>query len=85
MALTIAIPKETFAGEKRVATAPDIVAKLIRLGFAVGVESQAGDGASYFDDAFAEAGAKIAERGRIVGSADIVFKVRAPSARRSRR
>lgn len=61
MPQTIGIPKETFAGEKRVATAPEIVEKLIKLGFAVTVESGAGDGASFFDDAFVAAGAKIAK------------------------
>ena len=35
MSLTIGVPRETFAGEKRVATVPDVVEKLIKLGFAV--------------------------------------------------
>ena len=34
MSLLIGIPKETFAGEKRVATVPEVVAKLVKLGFA---------------------------------------------------
>jgi len=59
MPQTIGIPKETFAGEKRVATAPEVVEKLIKLGFAVTVESGAGNGASFYDDAYAAAGAKI--------------------------
>jgi H+-translocating NAD(P) transhydrogenase subunit alpha len=81
MALTIAVPKEIFAGEKRVATVPDVVAKLIKLGFAVSVESGAGDGASFFDDAFAAAGAKIVPAAaELWAHADIVFKVRAPDA-----
>ena len=50
---SIGIPKETIAGEKRVATAPDVVEKLISLGFSVAVESGAGDGASFYDDAYA--------------------------------
>ncbi|MDE2183918.1 MAG: Re/Si-specific NAD(P)(+) transhydrogenase subunit alpha [Alphaproteobacteria bacterium] len=79
MAQTIGIPKETYAGEKRVATVPDIVEKLIKLGFAVTVESGAGDGASFYDDAFAKAGAKIAgSAAQLWASSDIVFKVRAP-------
>jgi H+-translocating NAD(P) transhydrogenase subunit alpha len=79
MPQTIGIPKETFAGEKRVATAPEIVEKLIKLGFAVTVESGAGDGASFFDDAFAKAGAKVAANAAEVwASSDIIFKVRAP-------
>ncbi len=38
----IGVPRETFPGEKRVATVPDVVEKLIKLGFAVTVESGAG-------------------------------------------
>ena len=75
----IGIPKETYAGEKRVATAPEVVAKLIGLGFAVAVESGAGDGASFYDDAYAAAGAKIVSGDEAWSGADIVFKVRAPS------
>jgi hypothetical protein len=46
MALTIGVPRETLAGEKRVATVPEVVEKLIKLGFAVAVESGAGDAAN---------------------------------------
>ena len=77
----IGIPKETYPGEKRVACSPEVVAKLIKLGFAVAVETGAGDGADFYDDAFAAAGAKIAPTAaELWSSADIVFKVRAPSA-----
>ena len=77
----IGIPKETYPGEKRVATAPEVVQKLIGLGFEVVVQSGAGDGASFYDDAFVAAGAKIAaSAAELWSSADIVFKVRAPSA-----
>ncbi|MGA7711329.1 MAG: Re/Si-specific NAD(P)(+) transhydrogenase subunit alpha [Rhizomicrobium sp.] len=79
MPQTIGIPKETFAGEKRVATAPEVIEKLIKLGFAVTVESKAGDGASFYDDAFAKAGAKVvASAAEVWHSSDIIFKVRAP-------
>ena len=75
----IGIPKETYPGEKRVATAPEVVTKLVGLGFAVAVESGAGDGASFYDDAYAAAGAKIVSGDEAWSAADIVFKVRAPS------
>jgi len=45
MAMLIGVPKETVAGEKRVATVPDVVVKLVKLGFAVAVESGAGEAA----------------------------------------
>ena len=80
MPQTIGIPKETFAGEKRVATAPEVVEKLIKLGFAVTVESGAGNGADFYDDAYAAAGAKIAaSAAELWSSCDIIFKVRAPT------
>jgi hypothetical protein len=44
--LLIGVPKETAAGEKRVATVPDVVEKLVKLGFSVAVESGAGDAAN---------------------------------------
>ena len=48
----IGVPKEVFSNEKRVATVPDIVAKLMKLGFTVVVQSGAGDAASIGDDAY---------------------------------
>jgi len=80
MALTIGVPKETFAGEKRVATVPDVVEKLIKLGFAVAVESGAGAAANCADDTYRAAGAEIAtDAAALWGRCDIVFKVRPPS------
>ena len=55
----IGVPKETFPLEKRVATVPDVVEKLIKLGFTVAVESGAGDAANFSDDAYRAAGAQI--------------------------
>ena len=80
MALTIGIPRETFAGEKRVATVPDVVQKLLKLGFAVSVESGAGADANFGDDSYRAAGAEIAaDAASLWARSDIVFKVRAPS------
>ena len=53
----IGIPRETFPGEKRVATVPDVVEKLVKLGFTVAVESGAGEAANFSDDAYRAAGA----------------------------
>jgi NAD(P) transhydrogenase subunit alpha len=80
MPLTIGIPREIAAGEKRVATVPEVVEKLIKLGFAVLVESGAGDAANISDDAYQAAGAAIAEGATSLwSSSDIIFKVRGPS------
>jgi NAD(P) transhydrogenase subunit alpha len=81
MSLTIGVPRETAAGEKRVATVPEVVEKLIKLGFGVAVESGAGDAANISDDTYRAAGAEIvADAARLWSSSDIIFKVRGPSA-----
>ena len=77
----IGVPREVFPGEKRVATVPEVVEKLIKLGFEVLVESGAGDASNFSDDAYRAAGASIAPNAQALWSgADIVFKVRGPSS-----
>jgi NAD(P) transhydrogenase subunit alpha len=81
MSLQIGVPRETFPGEKRVATVPEVVEKLKKLGFGVLVESGAGDAANCGDDAYRAAGAEVVTDAATLWSrADIVFKVRAPNA-----
>ena len=81
MAMLIGVPRETAAGEKRVATVPDVVEKLRKLGFAVAVETGAGDAANFADDTYRAAGAEVvASAAELFAKADIVFKVRPPSA-----
>jgi NAD(P) transhydrogenase subunit alpha len=81
MPAIIGVPREVFAGEKRVATVPEVVEKLKKLGFGVVVESGAGALANFADEAYEAAGAKVVGSAAEVWSgADIVFKVRAPSA-----
>lgn len=76
----IGVPREIFPGEKRVATVPDVVTKLVKLGFGVVVETGAGELADLSDDAYREAGASIAgSTVELWNSADIVFKVRPPT------
>ncbi|HQC94823.1 MAG TPA: Re/Si-specific NAD(P)(+) transhydrogenase subunit alpha [Aquabacterium sp.] len=80
MGLVVGVPKETAAGEKRVATVPDVVAKLVKLGFQVAVESGAGDAANFADETYRAAGAKVVPTARDVwAGSDIVFKVRPPT------
>ena len=59
MSLVIGVPRESFPGEKRVATVPEVVEKLIKLGFSVNVESGAGDEANFSDDTYRAAGAPV--------------------------
>ncbi|MEY8878024.1 MAG: Re/Si-specific NAD(P)(+) transhydrogenase subunit alpha [Leptothrix sp. (in: b-proteobacteria)] len=80
MGLLIGVPKETAAGEKRVATVPDVVEKLIKLGFSVAVQSGAGDAANFADDTYRAVGAEVIDgAAELLGRADIVFKARVPS------
>ena len=81
MPQVIGVPKEIVAGEKRVATVPEVVEKLIKLGFSVNVESGAGDLANFSDDVYRAAGAQIVEgAAKLWATSDIVFKVRGPTA-----
>jgi NAD(P) transhydrogenase subunit alpha len=76
----IGVPREIFAGEKRVATVPDVVEKLIKLGFSVSLESGAGEAANFGDDAYRAAGATVlSSAAELWAQSDIVFKVRGPS------
>ena len=61
MSMRIGVPRETAAGEKRVATVPDVVAKLIKLGFSVAVERGAGEAANFDDDSYRAAGAEVVD------------------------
>ena len=80
MSQLIAIPRETAPDEKRVATVPETVAKLLGLGFRVAVQSGAGELASFSDESYRAAGAEIMpDAASLWSAADIVFKVRAPS------
>ncbi|MFL6573793.1 MAG: Re/Si-specific NAD(P)(+) transhydrogenase subunit alpha [Burkholderiales bacterium] len=81
MSQLIGVPRESAAGEKRVATVPEVVERLVKLGFRVAVQSGAGDAANFADDTYRAAGAEIVgDAATLWSSADIVFKVRAPSA-----
>jgi NAD(P) transhydrogenase subunit alpha len=80
MGLLIGVPTETAAGEKRVATVPDVVEKLIKLGFSVAVQSGAGDAANFADDTYRAAGAQVLPTAAdVFAQADVIFKARVPS------
>jgi len=79
--MKIAIPKESRPGEARVAASPDVVGRLIKLGFDVAVEKGAGEAASYLDEAYKDAGATIGrDAAAVLKTADIVLKVQRPVA-----
>jgi NAD(P) transhydrogenase subunit alpha len=80
MALVIGVPAEVEAGERRVATVPEVVEKLVKLGFSVMVQSGAGVAANCDDASYRAAGASIADSAAALWSgSDVVFKVRPPT------
>ena len=72
--LLIGIPKENSFNENRIALTPDAVHVMIANGHRVVVETKAGDGASYSDADYSEAGAKIAYDKKEVFECDILVK-----------
>ncbi|MBM3202913.1 Re/Si-specific NAD(P)(+) transhydrogenase subunit alpha [Candidatus Woesearchaeota archaeon] len=77
--MRIGVPKEIQAGERRVATVPEVAEKLIKLGFSVTVESGAGDAANFSDDSYRQAGCDIAPNAaELWGQSEIVLKIRGP-------
>jgi len=78
--MKIAVLKEIRPGETRVALAPETCKKLAASGYAVAIESGAGAAAFYPDEAYKEAGVAVeSDLAALVGGADIVLKVNAPS------
>src|SRR6476619_6274046 len=73
--MRIGVPKETAAGEHRVALVPEVVGKLTGRGLDVVVQSGAGADALLSDAAFAEAGAKITSDPAEVWGSDIVVTI----------
>jgi len=78
--MQIGVPKESVAGERRVALVPEAVRKLTAQGHEVLVEREAGAGAMIPDAQFADAGAKVVEDPESVFGADVVVKVAPPTA-----
>ena len=76
--MLIGVPRELLDNESRVAATPKTVQQILKLGFDVIVEHDAGFKASFEDQAFAAAGAKVGDAAE-VWQADIIFKVNAPT------
>src|SRR5262245_16758232 len=79
--MKVGIPKEIYPHELRVAASPDTVEKMVKLGLEVAVETGAGEAADFADADYVEAGARILDATAVYAEADIVLKVRQPTAR----
>ncbi len=77
--MKISVPKETQPGETRTPLTPDGAARLVKLGAQVEVEAGLGLRAGFADAAYTAAGATItADRTALLGSGDLVLRVRKP-------
>jgi len=79
--MLVAIPKETFPNERRIAIVPSAIASLKKAGLDVAIESGAGDGSLHPDADYTAAGARIEpDRRKLLSEAEIVLMVRGPGA-----
>jgi NAD(P) transhydrogenase subunit alpha len=76
----VAVPKESGAGERRVALVPEAVGRLASAGFSIAVERGAGSGAEFPDAQYEAAGAELTTRAELFAGADAVVRVGRPSA-----
>ena len=77
----VGVPKETQIKELRVGATPTTVKRLMKMGFEVLIESDAGTSANYSDSAYSAAGATIiSQKEELYRQSDIILKVQAVSA-----
>ncbi|MFN2432412.1 MAG: NAD(P) transhydrogenase subunit alpha [Gemmatimonadota bacterium] len=76
---TVGVPRESAAGERRVALTPQGVATLAGRGFDVALERGAGETAGYPDSTYAEKGARLVADGEQARASDVLLVVRGSS------
>lgn len=74
--MKVGILQETKSGEQRVALVPKDLSALAKRGAEAIVESGAGQAAFFTDEAYAEAGAQVADRQRVLAEAELLLTVR---------
>ena len=77
--MLIGIPKESRNNENRVAITPEILKKIIKLGYQVQIEKSAGLKSSFPDQLYLDQGASVVESEEIWKSSDIILKVNSPN------
>ena len=77
--MLIGIPKESRNNENRVAITPEILKKIIKLGYEVQIEKSAGLKSSFPDQLYLDQGASVVESKEIWKSSDIILKVNSPT------
>src|ERR1700730_7371638 len=76
--MRIGVPKESLAGERRVALIPEAARALVKTNLQVAVEAGAGASAFFSDAAYIDAGANVTDATTALGS-DAVLKVQPPT------
>ena len=75
--MQIGVLKETWPGEVRTSMVPANVAKLVKTGFSIVIEKNAGEASGFADTAYEDAGARVeSDRGAILGSSQVLLGVR---------
>jgi len=76
--MQLGVPKESITKEARVAATPKTVEQLVKLGFTVSIEKNAGKQASFSNENYEQAGASISTK-KDIWNSDIILKVNAPT------
>jgi len=76
--MIVGVPRETVAGERRVAIVPELLPKMTKAGIEVRLQPGAGIEAGFTDQAYLEKGARIEED--VLAAADVVLKVQPPGS-----
>ena len=77
--MLIGVPKETYPGERRVALTPATARDIAKLGHELLIESGAGKGADFPDEAYRDAGVEVLDSAKaLYERAELVMKVRGP-------
>ncbi len=77
--MKLVVPMEITQGESRVSITPDCIPALIKMGFKVFVQKDAGIASSYTDDDYKKSGAKICSKlSELYGKANLVVKIQRP-------
>lgn len=80
MEIQVAVPRETQAGEKRVAIVPKAAERLVKLGIKLQVEAGAGAASGIPDESYAKSATMVSDAAQLFRSADIVLGVNVPKA-----
>src|SRR5262245_52286999 len=79
--MKVAVLRESFPGERRVALVPAVLPTLAKAGWQTIVQAGAGEAAGFTDAAFQEKGAEVlADRAAAIAAADAVLQVRSLGA-----